>query len=60
MGRFLAGIVVGLFLASVTVVSAQSVVGGSGFLTGWTITKDGSEICSDPYVWDATQEIECD
>lgn len=35
-------------------------VGGPGYLSGWTIMHDGEEICDDPYIWDATKEIECD
>jgi hypothetical protein len=33
---------------------------GTGYLTGWTVQINGRDICDDPYVWDATHEIECD
>lgn len=28
-------------------------------LHGWSVQVNGTEICSDPYVWDDAQEIEC-
>jgi hypothetical protein len=37
-----------------------SVVGGPGYLSGWTVSVNGREICDDPYIWDSTHEIECD
>lgn len=41
-------------------VSTAKIVGDNGFLMGYEITKDGETICSDPYVWVGTQEMECD
>jgi hypothetical protein len=59
-----------LFAAAIVLLSSTSfvmggmygpkLVGGPGYLQGWTITHDGEEICDDPYVWDASKEIECD
>ena len=31
----------------------------SGPLTGWTVLADGEPVCTAPYVWPATKEIEC-
>lgn len=41
-------------------IHAAKVVGDTGYLMGWDITKEGETICSDPYVWVDQQEIECD
>ena len=45
---------------SVRFMNAAQVVGTNGYLTGWSVTKDGDEVCSDPYIWTSTREIECD
>lgn len=28
-------------------------------LWGWNVVKDGNMICSNPYIWTITKEIEC-
>jgi hypothetical protein len=34
---------------------------GQGYLNGWEVmSADGETVCSDPYIWPATHEIECD
>jgi hypothetical protein len=59
MTKFIIGVIVGLFLgASVSAYAAG--VFGSGTLSGWTVTKDGEEVCSDPSVDTASKELECD
>jgi hypothetical protein len=30
-----------------------------GVLRGWSVHVSGTQICTDPYVWDNAQEIEC-
>jgi len=36
-------------------------VGGDGYLLTWDITnQDGETLCSDPFVWTGTKEIECE
>ena len=39
---------------------AARVVGEPGYLLGWEVSVDGETVCSDPYVWPITQEIECE
>lgn len=59
MVRFMAGLAVGLILgASVSAYAAGCF--GYGTASGWTVTKDGDEVCSDPEINDASKEIECD
>lgn len=60
MRKFVTGLIVGLTLGTVVPAAAATLVGGTGYLHGWTVTKDGDEICYMPYIWTATREIECD
>jgi hypothetical protein len=49
------------FVLGITVSSYAAVVAGSdGYLLGWTVMHDGEEVCTDPWVWKITKEIECD
>jgi len=59
MRKFAAGLVLGLILGSSMAALAAGVF-GSGTLSGWTITKDGEEVCSDPTVSSVSKEIVCD
>ena len=47
------------FILGVLLGYATSVV-ASGYLIGWTVEQNGTEICSDPYVWPSLRIIECD
>jgi hypothetical protein len=60
MGRFALGLLVGLALGVAATAHAAIIAGDSGYLLGWSILKDGEDNCSDPFVWTATREIECD
>lgn len=60
MKKFSVWFFVGLMLGGVAPAAAAVLVGGSGYLSGWTVTKDGDEICYMPYVWAGMKEIECD
>ena len=43
-----------------TPIPVAKVIGDSGYLMGWDVTYEGEVVCSDPYVWTASSEIECD
>jgi hypothetical protein len=58
--RFATGMVVGLALGMSATAFAVVLAGDSGYASGWSVTKDGEEICSDPYVWVSSREIECE
>lgn len=61
MRNFLLGLGAGLVIGLAgTAASAARIVGDTGYLMGWSVTVSGDEVCSDPYVWTATREIECD
>jgi hypothetical protein len=57
--RFAVGLLVGLVLGGSASAWAAGCF-GYGMARGWTVTKDGDEVCSDPNISDATHEIECD
>ena len=59
MRKFLTGFITGAFLAAAAPVAAATLVGGTGYLFGWTVTVNGNDICDSPYIWTATREIEC-
>jgi hypothetical protein len=59
MARFIAGAMLGLILGMSATAWAAGVF-GSGTLSGWSVTKDGEEVCSDPSVDTSSKEIECD
>jgi hypothetical protein len=59
MLKFLAGLILGISL-SLAASSWAAGVFGSGTLSGWTVNKDGEEVCSDPSVDTGSKEIECD
>jgi len=54
------GFAIGLALGTVVPAAAATIVGRTGYLSGWTVTKDGREVCYMPYVWTTLREIECD
>jgi hypothetical protein len=60
MRKFTLGFLAGVTVAAAVPAVAAQLVGDTGYLSGWTVTKDGEEICYMPYVWTATSEIECD
>lgn len=60
MRKFGLGLLLGLIAGAVVPAAATQVVGGSGYLMGWTVSLDGDEVCDDPYVYPGSKEIECD
>ncbi|MCH8180223.1 MAG: hypothetical protein IIA02_10635 [Proteobacteria bacterium] len=60
MKRFIFGMIFGALLGAGGFSWAAKVVGGNGYLTGWSVTVNGEEACSAPYIWLSTREIECD
>ena len=58
--RFGFGLVLGVLIGAATSSLAAIIAGDDGYLMEWSVTKDGEEICTGPYVWNATKEIECD
>lgn len=60
MRKYLMGFIAGLAVGTVVPAAAAQMVGSTGYLSGWTVTKDGDEVCYMPYVWVYSREIECD
>lgn len=59
MRKLLLGMIAGLILGSSLTAIAAGIF-GTGELTGWTVMKDGEEVCSDPSVDPTSKEIDCD
>ena len=60
MKKLVIGFMIGLAAGTAAPAVAATIVGRTGYLIGWTVTKDGNEICYMPFVWTGTREIECD
>jgi hypothetical protein len=60
MRNLVIGIAIGITIGVVGTATAAQIVGDSGYLSGWEVTKGGETICSSPYVWPSLREIDCD
>ena len=60
MKKIMIGFIAGLAAGAAVPVAAATLVGSTGYLIGWSVTKNGTEICYMPYVWTISREIECD
>ena len=60
MRKYITGFILGIAVGAVVPAAAATLVGNTGYLSGWTVTKNGDEICYMPYVWTSIREIECD
>ena len=59
MRQLVIGIAIGIVIgASASAVAAG--IFGTGYLEGWTVSKDGEEVCDSPFVYPGSKEIECD
>jgi len=60
MRKYLIGFFAGIVMGATIPAAAATIVGNMGYLSGWSVTKDGEEICYMPFVWPSIREIECD
>lgn len=60
MKKLVIGFMLGLAAGAAVPSVAATLVGSTGYLAGWTVTKDGEEVCYMPYIWTGIREIECD
>jgi len=59
MMRFVAGLTLGLLAGSAAMALADAFT-QDGVLSGWSVTKDGKDVCNDPFVRHRHKEIDCD
>lgn len=60
MRGFFLGLIVGLLLGGSVAAFAAVIAGDNGYAPDWSVTKAGEEICSGPFIWVTSKEIECD
>lgn len=60
MRGFFLGLVLGFMLGGSVAAFAAVIAGENGYVLDWSVTKGGEEICSGPFIWTSTKEIECD
>jgi len=60
MRVFAIGLILGLILGCAATACAAALVGANGYLHGWSVTKEGEEVCTDPYVRVGENKIECE
>jgi len=59
MMRFAAGLLLGLLLGSAAIAVADAFQ-QKGVLFGWSVTKNGKDVCTSPFIWPQRKEIDCD
>jgi hypothetical protein len=58
--KFISGFAFGAILAvGVTGWAAENSLTEMGYLIGWSVSSHGKDVCSTPFIWPATREIEC-
>ena len=60
MKKFGLGLALGLTIGASGTAIASQLVGDNGYLIGWDVQINGETVCSDPYAWTATKELDCD
>ena len=59
MRKYLIGFAVGIAVSAASAATAAQIVGNSSYMMGWEVTVNGETVCTSPWAWVQTKQIDC-